>query len=131
MSIEAMRMAQAYIRWNKFGECRTPGWDHPPPTAAEVDVALTNAIKQADKEQAEKQEPVGYLFDVEVEGQIIVDWLVMCEKDIEPDAHNIRALYTAPPPQERIVFPTSIRKMWSGSDVQLWLDANVNGEQHD
>lgn len=37
---------------------------------------------------------------------------------------------TAPPQRQRIVFPTSLRKMWSGSDVQQWLDANVNGGNH-
>lgn len=35
-----------------------------------------------------------------------------------------------PPKQrpERVVFPTMLRKMWSGSEVQAWLDANVNKE---
>ena len=84
----------------------------------------TEAMKQ------DEQWPVGYLFDVEIDGQIIVDWFVMHEYAIEHEAHNIRALYTAPPPQERIVFPTSLRKMWSGTEVQEWLDANVNKEKN-
>ena len=29
--------------------------------------------------------------------------------------------------RERIVFPTMLRKMWSGGEVQQWLDENVNG----
>lgn len=38
-------------------------------------------------------------------------------------------LYTSPPPQrERVVFPTMLRKMWSGGEVQAWLDENVNKE---
>lgn len=31
-----------------------------------------------------------------------------------------------PPKRERVVFPTMIRKMWSGGEVQAWLDENVN-----
>ena len=30
----------------------------------------------------------------------------------------------------RIVFPTMLRKMWSGSEVQAWLDENVNKEKN-
>ena len=28
----------------------------------------------------------------------------------------------------RVVFPTMLRKMWSGGEVQAWLDENVNKE---
>lgn len=28
--------------------------------------------------------------------------------------------------RERVQFPTMLRKMWSGSEVQAWLDENVN-----
>lgn len=35
--------------------------------------------------------------------------------------------YTHPQPKrERVLFPTMLRKMWSGSEVQAWLDENVN-----
>ena len=37
-------------------------------------------------------------------------------------------LYTTPPQRPRVVFPTMLRKMWSGSEVQAWLDENVNKE---
>jgi hypothetical protein len=30
--------------------------------------------------------------------------------------------------RQRVVFPTMLRKMWSGSEVQAWLDENVNKE---
>ena len=40
-------------------------------------------------------------------------------------------LYTTPPQRERIVFPTMLRRMWSGSEVQQWLDDNVNGGKHE
>ena len=38
-------------------------------------------------------------------------------------------LYTAPPQRERAQFPTMLRKMWSGAEVQAWLDENVNKER--
>lgn len=28
----------------------------------------------------------------------------------------------------KVVFPTMLRKMWSGGEVQAWLDENVNKE---
>ena len=28
----------------------------------------------------------------------------------------------------KVVFPTMLRKMWSGGEVQAWLDENVNME---
>ena len=39
-------------------------------------------------------------------------------------------LYTAPPKRDRVLFPTMLRKMWSGSEVQAWLDENVNKEKN-
>ena len=32
-------------------------------------------------------------------------------------------------PRERVLFPTMLRKMWSGGEVQDWLDKNVNKEK--
>jgi hypothetical protein len=32
------------------------------------------------------------------------------------------------PKRERVLFPTMLRRMWSGGDVQEWLDKHVNGE---
>ena len=37
---------------------------------------------------------------------------------------------TTPPQRERVLFPTMLRKMWSGSEVQAWLDENVNKEKN-
>jgi hypothetical protein len=34
------------------------------------------------------------------------------------------------PKRERVVFPTMLRKMWSGGEVQDWLDENVNKEKN-
>jgi hypothetical protein len=38
--------------------------------------------------------------------------------------------YTTPPKRERVLFPTMLRKMWSGGEVQAWLDENVNKERN-
>ena len=35
-----------------------------------------------------------------------------------------------PPQRERVLFPTMLRKMWSGFEVQEWLDKNVNKEKN-
>jgi hypothetical protein len=37
-------------------------------------------------------------------------------------------LYTAQ--RQRVTFPTMLRKMWSGREVQAWLDENVNKEKN-
>jgi len=36
--------------------------------------------------------------------------------------------FVSPPQRERVKFPTMLRKMWSGTEVQAWLDENVNKE---
>jgi len=40
------------------------------------------------------------------------------------------AVFTTPPKRERVLFPTMLRKMWSGGEVQAWLDENVNEEKN-
>ena len=35
-------------------------------------------------------------------------------------------LYTSPLPRQPLIFPTMLRKMWSGTEVQQWLDENYN-----
>ncbi|CAB4132355.1 hypothetical protein UFOVP259_25 [uncultured Caudovirales phage] len=47
--------------------------------------------------------------------------------DGKPSPNN-EALYTTPPQRPRVLFPTMLRKMWSGGEVQAWLDENVNKE---
>ena len=36
--------------------------------------------------------------------------------------------FDIPPQRPKVVFPTMLRKMWSGGEVQAWLDENVNKE---
>ena len=45
-------------------------------------------------------------------------------------AELFRYADTAPQQRERIVFPTMLRKMWSGGEVQAWLEENVNKEKN-
>jgi hypothetical protein len=51
------------------------------------------------------------------------------EKLVTSDSVTVM-LYTAPPAarRQRVVFPTMLRKMWSGGEVQAWLDETVNKE---
>ena len=37
-------------------------------------------------------------------------------------------LYTHPQPRKPVKFPTMLRQMWSGGEVQAWLDEHVNKE---
>jgi len=39
-------------------------------------------------------------------------------------------LYAHPPQRTLVVFPAMLRKMWSGGEVQAWLDENVNKEKN-
>ena len=45
---------------------------------------------------------------------------------VEPARNN--PYRTTPPQRTKVVFPTMLRKMWSGGEVQAWLDENVNKE---
>ena len=38
--------------------------------------------------------------------------------------------FDTPPQRPRVVFPTMLRKMWSGGEVQAWLDENANKEKN-
>ena len=64
--------------------------------------------------------------------------------DVTADGASVVAFYRRPnavmemfysqfhpaPQRPRIVFPTMLRKMWSGGEVQDWLDENVNKEKN-
>jgi hypothetical protein len=55
-----------------------------------------------------------------------------CEDVDDPYVQAVfRARRTTPPAAqpEQVVFPTMLRKMWSGGEVQAWLDENVNKEK--
>jgi hypothetical protein len=72
-------------------------------------------------------------------------WVAKYEKDIGPLEYAVpvaapvqeclahgecfggKCIYTTP---QRVVFPTMLRKMWSGGEVQAWLDETVNKEKN-
>ena len=76
---------------------------------------------EAQQPQRTEQEPVGKVVEA-VEGAF------RCEFTAPLPAGT--KLYTTPPQRERVVFPTMLRKMWSGGEVQAWLDENVNKEKN-
>lgn len=67
------------------------------------------------------KEPVAWIYDASGEDRLTFE---------KPSWSNSTPLYTAPPKKERVEFPTMLRKMWSGSEVQAWLDENVNKEKN-
>ena len=72
------------------------------------------------------QEPVAWMYE-DMMG--LVGVRVQKEKPIV--ARPVTPLYTSPPAQrQRVVFPTMLRKMWSGGEVQAWLGENVNKEKN-
>ena len=105
---EALKLALEALEFAKDGKT---GWTFLLPEAI-------TAIKQA--LAAPVQEPVAWT----VSGKI-TDW----SKDFSAyqTKHYTRPVYTPPAAQrQRVVFPTMLRKMWSGGEVQKWLDENVN-----
>jgi len=77
---------------------------------------FTKALAEPEQEPVAWHEPGAY-------GNVTThkDWAL---------ANGWEPLYTAPPKRERVVFPTMLRKMWSGGEVQAWLDENVNKEKN-
>lgn len=60
------------------------------------------------------------------------DWqLLYCRNDWSKGLRVGDCLYKSPPQREHVQFPTMLRRMWSGGDVQEWLDTHVNGGQHE
>ena len=98
-------------------------------------IGLSQAIAEA-----EKQEPVAWLYESPMpDNSMFVGASVERLKigiGVTPDTIET-PLYTHPyvpterqPKRERVVFPTMLRKMWSGGEVQAWLDENVNKEKN-
>ena len=51
-------------------------------------------------------------------------------KDLDERHPPYTPLYTRTlQKRKKVVFPTMLRKMWSGSEVQAWLDEHVNKEK--
>jgi len=89
---------------------------------------LQKAVDEFDWEAAgqEQGEPVAYIHRNEYN-----------EYRLEPhDNFDIKSIpfnvdvplfkESQPAQRPKVVFPTMLRKMWSGGEVQAWLDENVN-----
>ena len=120
-NIEAMKQALEALKAARHGHCDHAWADE---AIADLDAAI---------EAAEKQEPVAW---EDVLGAIARGWAhpENARKPMDVQlavaiAKEIQDMYTTPPAaqRERVVFPTMLRKMWSGGEVQAWLDENVNG----
>jgi hypothetical protein len=75
------------------------------------------------------QEPVGEIVveSMGVRGSDAMQVRIHFYEEIPPVGSKV---YTTPPKRERVLFPTMLRKMWSGGEVQAWLDENVNKEKN-
>ena len=99
---------------------------HPQPKAEQDKPAIDTtpsqpAIDTTPQPKQEEQEPVALVTGV-YGGRFVVEptnTAMVLPVNI--------ALYTRPQ-RQRVVFPTMLRKMWSGGEVQAWLDENVNKE---
>jgi hypothetical protein len=89
-------------------------------------LADIETVKEALAKQ-EQGEPVAWFWkNVNADGY---EWMHVADNQEDADKYlpnKAVPLYTTP--QQRIVFPTMLRKMWSGGEVQAWLDENVNKE---
>ena len=121
MKDEALKLALKDLKWVDNWLCEKPM----PECVAKLRKAITT-IKEALAQPA--QEPVAVH---QFRSPHCADWY-----DGYPDPedghgpYETRTLYTAPPKRERVVFPTMLRKMWRGGEVQAWLDENVNKEKN-
>jgi hypothetical protein len=51
--------------------------------------------------------------------------------DSGADFDRVSYVYVSMSAKPRYIkFPVSLRKMWTGQEVQQWLDQNVNGENN-
>jgi hypothetical protein len=108
-------------------ECSTEGYDERlyAGHAASVYMAAWDASDTHPPQRTE-QEPVA----LETVYETIIQWDESGGKRSRRElARRIIDLYSHPPQRTKVVFPTMLRKMWSGGEVQAWLDENVNKEK--
>jgi hypothetical protein len=96
-----MRQALAYVEWQAFGSCRSPGWDKAVPLAHEVSESLRAALAES-AESAETVEPVAWLKQWDSvgkarEGMRRVDLTPECETWLANMFPTITPLYAHPP----------------------------------
>ena len=87
---------------------------------AEIDY-VTAAIKEALAQP--EQEPVAWMYDLKQRGSFegVSTEYSRVKLSI---GENWVPLYTTPPQRKPPQFPTMLRKMWSGAEVQKWINEN-------
>lgn len=71
------------------------------------------------------REALQSLYDVVIEqNRLGASWHPSVFDKLMPALVNARAALQQAPAQEPPKFPTMLRKMWSGSEVQEWIDRN-------
>lgn len=71
------------------------------------------------------QEPVTWMVTYQDGSREVV---YEAPSTLNPDISH--AVLHRPSKRDRVLFPTMLRKMWSGGEVQAWLDENVNKEKN-
>jgi hypothetical protein len=86
----------------------------------EAEALLSKPYTTPPAPQRSEQEPVAYLNPDDLCADTAFRW---CKIDA-----FTKPVYLHSPQRTKVVFPTMLRKMWSGGEVQAWLDENVNKE---
>ena len=68
-----------------------------------------------------EQEPVAWMCPDDPDRRTAFSW-----PGTDRHSYFTVPLYTAPTPRKPPQFPTMLRKMWSGDQVQEWIDENWN-----
>lgn len=84
-----------------------------------------NAISKLKKTEPESAYQRGYLDGIGRECPHCKDYKAMYIKVRDELAAEQQVTE-----RQNVVFPTMLRKMWSGGEVQAWLDENVNKEKN-
>ena len=105
---EAQQVLDAFVNWDARGRLRL----------IETLRARLSAPEPEEKKYTEESCPVCGYYCLGKGGVNCIDKPKLC------------GINTAPPQRERVQFPTMLRKMWSGTEVQAWLDENVNQENN-
>jgi hypothetical protein len=96
-----------------------------PPAAQPAPVQEPVAWKNAAIRLGEELSSVGPDGYYDMTAEQWLDWA------LEQQPRGKNSLTTPPAAQRQCVtFPTMLRKMWSGGEVQAWLDENVNKEKN-
>jgi hypothetical protein len=130
MSIEAMKQAL-----DALNEVTGWTWAGPMRVMDEVEDAITT-LNQAIAEAGKQDHIEQHLEMVEQEPtckQGSQVWVISNGKGAgqfswEPQDEKFwtRMVPANTHPPKRVVFPTMLRKMWSGAEVQAWLDEHLN-----